>query len=231
MSFAEVRFQHGDDGLKGLHMRPTGPARAAVAVFPTFMNSTRGVETKARALVEQGFAVLIGDFYGSRAPNSFEEAFNEMGQLLADPAFFRRRLSANLDALNQLEPDLPKLAIGFCLGGKAVLELARDGHDLLAVTSFHGLLETALPATSRIPARILVCHGDADSMVPRSHVMGFWEEMDAAGASWHFHSYAGVEHGFTNQLMFDGKPNPAYDESADRQSWAAMLGLFDEVLG
>ncbi|TNE61577.1 MAG: dienelactone hydrolase family protein [Sphingomonadales bacterium] len=231
MSFSEARFQHGDEELVGLHMRPTGPARAAVAVFPTFMNSTRGVEAKARALADQGFAVLIGDFYGSHAPRNFEEAFNEMGRLLADPPFFRRRLSANLDALNQLEPDLPKLAIGFCLGGKAVLELARDGHDLLAVTSFHGLLETAIPANGTIPARILVCHGDADSMVPRSHVMGFWEEMDAASASWHFHSYAGVEHGFTNQLMFDGSPNPAYDESADRQSWAAMLGLFDEVLG
>jgi hypothetical protein len=30
--------------------------------------------------------------------------------------------------------------------------------------------------------------------------------------------------------MFDGKPNPAYDASADRNSWVAMLELFDEVL-
>ncbi|HCJ21696.1 MAG TPA: dienelactone hydrolase, partial [Erythrobacter sp.] len=30
--------------------------------------------------------------------------------------------------------------------------------------------------------------------------------------------------------MRDGSPNPAYDASADRQSWAAMHALFDEVL-
>jgi dienelactone hydrolase len=55
--------------------------------------------------------------------------------------------------------------------------------------------------------------------------------MDAVGADWHFHSYSGVVHGFTNPAMLDGTANPAYDASADRQSWAAMLSLFDEVLG
>ena len=101
-----------------------------------------------------------------------------------------------------------------------------------AVVSFHGLLDTGLPAApGSITARILVCHGDADPMVPRSQVLAFWEEMDAAGADWHFHSYAGVKHGFTNPVPPPGNPAVAYDASADRQSWAAMLGLFDEVLG
>jgi dienelactone hydrolase len=52
--------------------------------------------------------------------------------------------------------------------------------------------------------------------------------MDAAGANWHFHSYSGVKHGFTNPAP---PLNPAvdYDASADRQSWAAMFELFDEV--
>jgi dienelactone hydrolase len=109
--------------------------------------------------------------------------------------------------------------------------MARDGQDLAAVVSFHGLLETALPADKPIMPRILVCHGDADALVPRSQVSGFWEEMDAVGADWHFHSYAGVQHGFTTPRMRDGSPNPAYHASADRQSWAAMHALFDEVLG
>jgi dienelactone hydrolase len=30
--------------------------------------------------------------------------------------------------------------------------------------------------------------------------------------------------------MLDGSPNPAFNSSADRQSWSAMLSLFDEVL-
>jgi dienelactone hydrolase len=54
--------------------------------------------------------------------------------------------------------------------------------------------------------------------------------MDAAQANWHFHSYSGVKHGFTDPGSdARGLPAIAYDASADRQSWAAMLALFDEV--
>jgi dienelactone hydrolase len=67
-------------------------------------------------------------------------------------------------------------------------------------------------------------------MVPRQQVLGFWEEMDAAAADWHFHAYAGVKHGFTNPGPTQN-PATAYDASADRQSWAAMHNLFDEILG
>ena len=116
------------------------------------------------------------------------------------------------------------------MGGQAALELARDGAPFAAVASFHGLLDTELPAQQgAVSARILVCHGDADPMVPRASILRFWEEMDHAGADWHFHSYAGVKHGFTNPHPA-ANPATAYNASADRQSWAAMHALFDEVL-
>lgn len=230
-AFQRVDYGDGDTPLVGQHMRPAGPARAAVAVFPTFMNSTPGVEAKARSLVDAGYAVLIGDFYGPETPSDYQQAFAVMTKLRSDPDAARTRLRATIRKLRELEPDLPQLAIGFCLGGFAVLEMARDGQDLAAVVSFHGLLDTPLKAHEPFTTRILVCHGDADALVPRSHVMAFWEEMDAVQANWHLHSYSGIEHGFTNRAMLDGSPNPAYDASADRQSWAAMHSFFDEVLG
>lgn len=230
-AFENVSYHDGETGLNGLHLRPVGPVRAAVTVFPTFMNTTPGVEGKARAMVDAGYAVFIADFYGPDSPSNFEDAFAAMSRLCADPAAMRQRLRASISRHASLDKGVPHLAIGFCLGGFSVLELARDGADLAAVASFHGLLATPLPATERPKSRILVCHGDADALVPRTDVMGFWEEMDRVKADWHFHSYAGVEHGFTNPSMLDGSPNPAFNASADRQSWAAMLSLFDEVLG
>ncbi|WP_120717797.1 dienelactone hydrolase family protein [Tsuneonella amylolytica] len=227
--FEEVAYRDGDTALVGLLARPTCTPRAAVAVFPTIFNTTPGVEAKALALADAGYAALICDFYG-RAPTDMAEAFAMGGAMRGDAAAFRRRLRAGLGALRQHTPGLPMLAIGFCMGGQAVLELARDGADLLAVASFHGLLDTEARADRPIVPRILVCHGDADTLVPREQVIGFWEEMDAVGADWHFHSYAGVAHGFTNPCMLDGTENPAYDASADRQSWSAMHALFDEVL-
>jgi dienelactone hydrolase len=56
--------------------------------------------------------------------------------------------------------------------------------------------------------------------------------MDAVGANWHFHAYAGVKHGFTDPGSdARGLPAIAYDASADRQSWTALMSLFDETLG
>ena len=231
MSFGRLAYQDGAQALTGLLARPVGMPRAAVVVFPTIMNPTPAVEAKAQALAEAGYLVLVADFYG-RAPGDFAEAAALSDALRADPAHYRTRLHAAVAALRGRAGDVPMLAIGFCMGGQAVLELARDGAELDAVVSFHGLLDTRAPAEpGAVRARILVCHGDADPLVPRAHVLAFWEEMDRAGADWHFHAYSGVRHGFTNPAPPPGNAAVAYDESADRQSWQSALSLFDEVLG
>ena len=228
-----VRYHDGETGLTGLVYRPSGSPRAAVLVYPTIMNQMGVVLDKAASLAEHGYLAFVADFYGKN-PASFEESRAFAAEIRPEPERFRRRIRraiAGLVALPEAE-SLPLAAIGFCMGGGAVLELAREGAPLEAVVSFHGLLGTELPAEKgKVTARILVCHGDADPMVPRSQVVGFWEEMDAAGANWHFHSYSGVKHGFTNPHSPADNPNVAYDASADRQSWAAMHSLFDEVLG
>ncbi len=229
--FEKLAYADGDCALTGLVVRPQGKARAAVVVFPTIMNPTPSVLDKAQDLAANGYLAMVADFYG-KAPGSFDQSREFAMEIRATPEQYRQRLRASLKALATLDDasGLPLGAIGFCMGGQAVLELAREGAPLFAAVSFHGLLNTDMPAEpGAVNARILVCHGDADPMVPREQVVKFWEEMDKAGADWHFHSYAGVKHGFTNRAPND---NPAtdYDASADRQSWAAMYSLFDEVL-
>lgn len=225
----QIDYADGPTALTGWLARPLGPARAAVAVFPTFMNVTAGVSAKAGALADAGCIALVADFYGPDAPHDFDSAMASMGRLRADPLAMRVRLQAALGKLAELAPGVPQIAIGFCLGGMAVLELARDGADIALAASFHGLLATPLPATTAIKPRLLVCHGDADSLVPRADVIGFWEEMDRIGADWHFLSFAGVEHGFTNPLTPAGDPNPAFHPLADGQSWNALMGLIDVI--
>lgn len=228
----DLAHTDGETALTGLLARPAGAARAAVLVFPTIMNPTAAVEAKAEALAKAGYLALIADFYGQR-PAGFDEARALALEIRRTPELYRQRLRAGLRALAMLEEaqGLPLGAIGFCMGGQAALELAREGAPLFAAVSFHGLLNTELPAEpGKVSARILVCHGDADPMVPREQVLKFWEEMDRAGANWHFHAYSGVKHGFTNPAPTEN-PATAYDASADRQSWAAMHSLFDEILG
>ena len=226
-----IAYDDGDTALTGQLFRPTGEARAAVLVLPTIMNPTPSVLDKARDLAANGYLALVADFYGTQ-PADFDAARECALKIRSTPETYRRRLRSALGALARCEgaEGLPIGAIGFCMGGQAALELAREGAPLFAAVSFHGLLDTDMPAEpGAVRARILVCHGDADPMVPRTQVIRFWEEMDHAGADWHFHSYAGVKHGFTNPGPTQN-PATGYDASADRQSWAAMYSLFDEVL-
>jgi len=222
-------YADGNTALTGWLARPAGAPRAGVLVFPTIMNITPFIEAKALALAEQGYLALIADFYGTPVAN-FPAAMELAGALRRDVDLYRARLFAGLSALEGLEPNLPRAAIGFCMGGQAILELARENAGLAVVASFHGILETdrTAPIGGPVGPRILICHGDADALVPRSQVIAFWEEMDAAGANWHFHSYSGVGHGFANPAPSPATGAISYNASADRQSWAALLNLLDE---
>jgi dienelactone hydrolase len=229
MALERISYSQGGAALTGWLARPSGRPRAAVVIFPTIANVNEHMERRARMLAEAGYVAMIADFYGV-AEGDWQALAKH---LRADPAHYRARLAAAVATLRAqpIATGLSMAAIGYCMGGQAALETARDGQDVVAVVSFHGLLETARPAEAgAIKARMLVCHGDADPMVPRSHVVAFWEEMDGTGASWHFHSYSGVKHGFTDPGSdARGMPAIAYSASADRQSWTAMLSLFEEV--
>jgi dienelactone hydrolase len=229
----QVSYSDGGLVLSGLLARPEGKARAAVVIFPTIANVTPAIERRAAMLADAGFLCMIADFYGEPV-DSFEASRPLAEKLRADIERYRGRLLAAVSALREhpAAAGLPLAAVGYCMGGQAALEVARAGADLSAVATFHGLLETAKPADRPIAPKILVCHGDADPMVPRAQVLRFWEEMDAVGADWHFHSYSGVKHGFTDPGSdARGLSAIAYDASADRQSWAALMGFFDEVFG
>lgn len=234
MNVEQVDYADGEVGLTGFLVRPEGTPRGAVLVLPIIMNGNAAMTRRARMLADAGFVAMVADFYGVQV-RDLDHAFELAEPLRSDPQVYRQRLNASLAALvaHDAARGLRAAAIGYCMGGQAALELARAGSDIVLAASFHGTLDTLAPAQpGSIKARILVCHGDADPMVPRGDVVNFWEEMDTAGANWHFHSYSGVKHGFTDPES-DERDMEAlgYDQSADRQSWAALTSLLDEVFG
>ncbi|MEO0063482.1 MAG: hypothetical protein RLZZ08_2042, partial [Pseudomonadota bacterium] len=138
-----LSYADGAVDLNGFVARPSGSPRAAVLVFPTIMNPTEAVLNKARALAQAGYLALVADFYGM-APATMDEAREQALAIRETPEAYRTRLRASLRALATL-PDaagLPIMTIGFCMGGQAALELAREGAPLHVAASFHGLLNT-----------------------------------------------------------------------------------------
>jgi dienelactone hydrolase len=115
-----------------------------------------------------------------------------------------------------------------------VLHAARTGMALQAVVSFHGALGSFhKPAPGSVHAKILVCHGGDDVLVPGDAVAAFKQEMQEAEADFRFVAYPGALHGFSNPEASErgskyGLPL-AYNADTDRESWQAMKELFSEA--
>src|SRR5690606_495563 len=121
----------------------------------------------------------------------------------------------------------------YCFGGSTALQLAYSGADLDAVITFHAALPAASPEDAKkIKARLLICHGAADSFIPRQAIDAFKEPLNQANVPWTFMSFSGAKHGFTVPDADEkGLEGLAYDARADRESWRAMRGLLQEVFG
>jgi dienelactone hydrolase len=207
-----------------------------VLVFHEGLGLGEFAMARARMLAELGYVALAADMFGDRRQaRNLQEVVKLVGDLRNEPEKLRARGSAALTTIAALpQVDANRIgAIGFCFGGSVVLELARDGADLKAAVSFHGVLATRMPAVpGKVKASVLVCTGADDPLAPPEQVKAFEDEMRAAGVrDWQVISYGNTLHGFTNPAADGSMMRSAlYSAQADRRSWASMRSLFDEVL-
>lgn len=225
--------------LKGYRAAPaSGGNGAGVLVFHEWWGLNDYIRGRAERLAELGYVALAADMYGDgKVAADPQEAGSLMNGVLGDVASADARLRA---AIAQLQSD-PGVAdgrigaIGYCFGGAIVLHAARSGMDVAAVVSFHGALGAMRKATpGSVKARVLVCHGAADVLVPEADLAAFREEMTAAGADYRVIAYDGAKHGFTNPGATErgekyGLPL-AYDAAVDARSWVDMQAFFEQSL-
>ena len=192
---------------------------------------------RARELAGLGFVAMATDVYGDgREAADPTEAGALMNGLFADMGATTERLRAAYDQLRAhplVDPDRIG-AMGYCLGGALSLHAARVGLPLRGVASFHGSLgRTHAAQKGEFKASVLICHGEADGMVPAEDQAGFRSEMEELGVDYQFISYPGAKHGFTYpEATEKGRKYNlplAYDERTDRQSWEDMKAFWARV--
>jgi dienelactone hydrolase len=209
--------------------------RAGVMVCHEGPGLTDHTKKIAARLAGLGFAAFAMDYHGDGKP--LADPSQTMARLqpwMADPTGIRTRALAALDVLKaQKEVDPARLAaIGYCFGGTTSLEIARSGADVKAVVGFHSGLATARPQdAANIKARVLVCIGADDPIIPPEQRLAFEKEMKSAGIDWRLQLYGGAGHSFTNPAADSrGMKGFFYHEATDRRSWNAMIELFGETL-
>jgi dienelactone hydrolase len=230
-----IRYEGGDGVVLTGYLADGSGGRPAAGMLVAHEGGGLGRHTQERALrlAGLGHIAFALDYYGEENP-PLERAMALGKALRGDRPLFRKRLKAGLDVLlAQPGVDRARLAgIGYCMGGAAVIELARTGAPFAAIVGFHsGFVPGTPEENSAIGGKLLLCHGMDDPIVTAAQRDAFLDEATAAGIDWQLHLYGGVGHSFTNpDIDALGLPGFAYDEKADRRSWAAMLNLFEEVL-
>ena len=236
----EIQYNAADgQRLVGYFAAPSSQTpHAGIIVAPEWWGRNEYTEQRARELAEHGYAALAIDMYGDKnVTTDAKQAYEWMMQTFADADTIVNRAQAGLDTLAALPEVNPTqlAAIGFCYGGKVVLDLARSGAPLKAVATFHATLAPKAPAIEgQIQGEILVLHGELDSMVTLDDVASFREEMHAAKVDHEVIIFEDAKHGFSNPLADErAKANGVdlgYNPEAERQGLDAMYDLLERNL-
>jgi len=233
-----VIYKQGGTTLEGFHVFDDAVVgkRPAILVVHQWTGLSDYEKRRSRALAELGFNVFAADIYGQGIhPQPPDAAGKEAGKYKGDRTLYRARLMAGLDWLKaDARTDVTKVAaIGYCFGGTGVLELARAGAEIAGVVSFHGGLDAApglAAEAGKTRAKVLVLHGADDPYAPAAQVAEFEKEFSAAKADWQLVLYSGAVHSFTQkEAGNDNSKGAAYNEAADRRSWAAARAFFAEL--
>jgi dienelactone hydrolase len=155
--------------------------------------------------------------------------------VMSPPGLVRARALAWLETVAaHPEVDATRVAaIGYCFGGKCVLELARSGADVKAVVSYHGLLTTDLPAAKGvIKGEVVAYCGRRDPYAPPEHIEGLRAELEAAAARHQITIFSEAAHSFTiPDAEKSGLAGVEYHELSDRIAWAGTVALLEATLG
>lgn len=212
-------------------------ARPGVLIIPNVLGQKESDNVVAENIAKLGYVGFAADVYGQGKRTTFqsESPHQYMAELNADRALLRDRLAASLGALKDFAFVDPArtVAYGYCFGGKCVLDIARAGMDVLGVVSFHGVYDKPdYASVTPIEPKILVCHGWEDPIAPPDVMVALGAELSEGEADWQIHAYGTAGHAFTD-LDRKGqpvlRPGVAYEERADRRSWAAAKDFLAEL--
>jgi dienelactone hydrolase len=228
-----IEYKQGDATLEGVLVWDDSVkgARPGVLVVHQWMGLTDYEKHRAEMLAQLGYVAFCADIYGKGVrPKDTKEAGAEAGKYKSDRGLLRLRVNAGLEELKKSKlVDTKRIAaVGYCFGGTTVIELARNGADIKGIVSFHGGLDSPTPADGKnVKCKVLICHGADDPFEKAADLAAFEDEMRTANVDWMLIKFGGAVHAFTQPLAGnDNSKGAAYNEKADKRSWAAMKMFF-----
>jgi dienelactone hydrolase len=210
-----VSYQVNGEPFEGYFVSPA-PGAPLVLLIHDWDGLNDYEVKRSEMLAGMGYAVFAADLFGKGVrPAGMEERRRLTGALYQDRERLRSLLRGALAAAAEQGGNVKNaVAVGYCFGGAAVLELARAGAELKGFVTFHGGLTTpAGQDYSKTRGSLLVLHGTADSSVTMEDFAALAVELEKAGVAHEMITYSGAPHAFT---VFGGD---RYRKDADEKSW------------
>ena len=221
----EFASPRGSGTMNGYVAQPAGGAakRACIVVIHENRGLSPYIKDIARRLAVEGYTAVAPDALAPLGgyPNDDDKARDLFGKL--DPAKRDEDLFAALDYVKTRPECNGKLgAIGFCLGGGIVNQMAVRYPELAAATPFYGPVPKPEDA-AKIKAAMQLHYAETDDYVNKG-VPGFEEALKSARVRYEKYVYPGTYHGFHNDTT------PRYDEKAAKLAWSRVQAWFRECL-
>jgi dienelactone hydrolase len=223
---ALVTYQVNDQSYEGYYISPS--ERAPFVLLIHDWDGLTDYEIKrSQMLADLGYTVFAVDLFGAGVrPSEVKDKRRLTGELYSDRGKMQALMQGALAAARKQGAHIENgVAVGYCFGGAAVLELARSGADLKGFATFHGGLETPEGQDySRAKGKFLIMHGSADTAVGMDAFVALAKELEAAGVAHEMITYGGAQHAFT---VFGGD---RYQETADKKSWKRFTEYLADTL-
>jgi dienelactone hydrolase len=222
----EISYKVDGDAFEGYLVMPS-PEAPLILLVHDWDGLTDYEVKRADMLAELGYTVFAADLFGAGVrPTEVEDKRQHTGELYRDRARMRALIQGALEEAKSRGADIGNaVAMGYCFGGAAVLELARSGADLKGFVTFHGGLSTPEGQDySGVKGRLLILHGTADANIGMDEFAALASQLEKEGIPHEMITYGGAPHAFT---VFG---SAAYREDADGKSWRRFKEFLTETL-
>jgi carboxymethylenebutenolidase len=223
-----VTFPSNGDTAHGYLKLPEGGRGPGVLVIQEWWGLTDHIAGIADRLAAEGFVALAPDLFGGRTTHDADEAGRLMSALPEDRA--ARDLAGAVDFLlaHEAVTSAKVGAIGFCMGGGFVLQLAvQQGDRIGAAVPFYGVGPAALqPDYSGLTAPLQGHYAEQDGFYPVADARAQEAKIKAESTAPVEFFYYDAGHAFHNDENLVG----TYDEANATLAWGRAVAFLKEHL-
>jgi len=222
-----VIFPSGGTEAHGYLALPASGAGPGVIVIQEWWGLDQHIADVTDRLAAEGFVALAPDLFGGKVAHDTDEAGEYMAGLPAEQAAVE--LGGAVDYLlgHEAVTSAALGAVGFCMGGGFVLQLAaRTGAKIAAAVSFYGVGQGVPQDFSGIAADVQGHYAEQDGFYPVEEAREQEARMkgETRGSVEFFYYPAG--HAFHN----DRDKLGTYDETAAKLAWSRTVAFLHDHL-